>query len=295
MINKNLFHNLLNFVLPAFLVCLSLSVFSGNAQAAIGADYNIICGETPSGERVSCNMSTQQCILCVYETTSGCFFGACAYRKERLAYHCINRSSAVPRNCQPAPAGGISGDQDTKLFDWPIAKSHVEGINCVTENLMAMYGSTCYSCEIVETLASAFIRAAAKAYEVSREAGNAILVVGMILWIGFFVLKNISSFTTVEPMKMIQDLLMQLFKVLLAFVIVNSGIPTILHYTMEPIMLAGTDFADAIVSANAGINIQATQENLEKLRQEREERERQERLETLKKLGFDVEKYGDAL
>ena len=82
------------------------------------------------------------------------------------------------------------------------------------------------------------------------------------------VLKNISSFTTVEPMKMIQDLLIQLFKVFLAFVIVNSGIPTILHYTMEPIMLAGTDFGSAILTANVGINYELTQENFEELQGE---------------------------
>ena len=117
-----------------------------------------------------------------------------------------------------------------------------------------MYTSTCYSCEIVETLVSAFTKAAAKAYQVSREAGNAILVLGMILWIAFFVLKNISAFTTVEPMKMLQDLLVQLFKIFLAFVIINSGIPTILHYSLEPIMNAGTDIGSTILAANTGIN-----------------------------------------
>jgi len=120
---------------------------------------------------------------------------------------------------------------------------------CITSNFIASYTSTCYSCDIVKTLSSAFIRAAAKAYDVSREAANAILVVGMILWIAIYVLKNISSFTTVEPRQMVQGLLVQFFKIFVAFTIINSGIPTILHYTMEPLMLAGTNFGDAILSS----------------------------------------------
>ena len=55
------------------------------------------------------------------------------------------------------------------------------------------------------------------------------------------------GFLQTVKLKMIQELLVQLFKIYIAFVIINSGIQTILHYTMEPLMLAGTDFADAIL------------------------------------------------
>lgn len=235
----------------------------GNFAFALG-EYTIVCGQTTNGSPINCNMSTHRCYRC--KTKKGWFV------KKRIIYNynCINRSAEVPKGCEATTAGGLTGDQDVKIFWIKRDKAHVEGKNCVTKNLMSMYSSTCYSCEIVETLASAFIRASAKAYDVSRQAGNAILIVGMIIWIGLFVMKNISSFTTVEPMKMIQDLLVQLFKIFIAFVIVNSGIPTILHYTMEPIMLAGTEFGDAILNANIGVNRSATEESQEALRKEQE-------------------------
>ena len=123
---------------------------------------------------------------------------------------------------------------------------------CITSTFIESYTSTCYSCDIAKTLASAFIRAAASAYEVSKEAANAVLVVCTILWIGIYVLKNITSFSTVEPRQMIQGLLVQFFKIFIAFAIINSGLPTILHYTMEPLMIAGTDFGDAIIQTAPG-------------------------------------------
>lgn len=239
------------------------------AQAALSNNYTVVCGQSPNGQPVECNLSTHACYLC--ERTVGIY----PVRKIVQDYRCLNRSADVPNRCSRANSGGLSGNSDWKLGLAKVAPLHQEGQNCITENLMAMYAATCYSCEIVETLASAFIRASAKAYQVARQAGNAILVLGMILWIGLFVLKNISSFSTVEPMKMIQDLMVQLFKVYIAFVIVNSGIPTILHYTMEPIILAGTDWGDAIISANVGVDRSLTKVMQQELQQE-QQRKREE-------------------
>lgn len=231
-----------------------------DANAALG-NYTIICGQTTGGQPINCNMETHRCYSC--KKAKGLLVRTITYE-----YQCLSRSAPVPRKCEISNTGGMVGNSDVRIVGLKMAGLHREGSNCVTENFKAMYTSTCYSCEIVEILSSAFIKAAAKAYQVSREAGNAILVVGMILWVAFFVLKNISAFTTVEPMKMLQDLLIQLFKLLLAFVIVNAGIPTILHYTLEPIMNAGTDFASAIIAANTEVNTELTAANQAELEQE---------------------------
>lgn len=222
-------------------------LLANTAFAALSNDYSIVCGQTSGGQPVNCNLSTHRCYICAVVVSSAWV------QSTRTEYRCLNKEAETPKNCKVSNTGGVSGNSDVRIMGLKIKGLHKEGQNCVTENFKAMYTSTCYSCEIVETLASAFIKAAAKAYQVSREAGNAILVVGMILWIGLFVLKSISAFTTVEPMKMIQTLLIQLFKVFLAFVLVNVGIAPILHYTLEPIMNAGTDFADTIIAANTGI------------------------------------------
>ncbi len=221
------------------------------ALAQIGSGFVIQCGVL-NGKPVNCNQATHRCLKCQEER--GWFLDKTTY----TIYNCVSKTAPIPRNCTMTQAGGTEGDVDRDLFFGLLNISHKEGFNCITSNLKNMYSSTCYSCEIVQTLAAAFIKAAARAYDVVRQAANAILVIGIVLWIGLFVLKNISAFTTVEPMKMLQDLFTQLFKVLLAFVIINSGISTILHYTLEPIMMAGTDFGDAIITSTVGINESAT-------------------------------------
>lgn len=230
--------------LVAFL--LALFIFSGTA-AALDDDYTIVCG-TVGNQPVNCNMGTQRCYLCVVK--SGNFL----LKTETEVFRCLSKDAKVPWRCSSSSIGGISGSSKTKILGLRISGLDKQGQKCITSNLKAMYGSTCYSCEIVETLSSAFIKAAAKAYQVSREAANAILVVASLIWIAFYILKSVSSFTTVEPRKMIQDLMIQFFKIYLAFVIINSGIQTILHYTLEPIMNAGTDWGSAIIAANTGVS-----------------------------------------
>ena len=232
--------------------------FAGVAQADLNSGGSIICGLATNGDPIYCPRETSYCYLCEEEIRYYIF----NIKEHKTEYRCLSKTVPVPKNCTRADSGGKTGEGYTSIFGFlELSSSRDKGQMCVVDNFKTIYFSTCYSCEIVSVLISAFIRAGAKAYEVSRQAGNAILVVALILWIGFFVLKNISSFTTVEPMKMLQDLLVQLFKVFLAFVILNSGIQTILHYTLEPIVMAGTDFGSVILSSTTGVNAEATNKN----------------------------------
>ena len=238
-IHPKMINNLLKLCI-CIVFCLLLN--SPNVLAAIG-DYSMTCGKTANGQAVNCNTSTHQCIQCEEHTHPKGF----RWAGDRVThpFYCRNKGVRIPSNCSRSNKGGLEGEAHTQVLLWRVAKD--EGNECITSNFLSMYTSTCYSCEIVETLSSAFVRAAGKAYNVSRQAGNAILVVGFLIWVSIFVLKSISSFSTVEPRQMIQTLMVQLFKVFIAFAIINSGIQTILHYTLEPIMLASTDFADAIM------------------------------------------------
>lgn len=234
--------------LALFITMLACVINPNSANAAIG-DYTMTCGKTPLGDPVSCSTDKYNCVVCTEHSTP---WGLrWVYDEEKRVFYCRNKDLKVKGNCSVTTTGGLEGESETNFLIFTVDQD--AGYECVTNNFLSMYTSTCYGCEIVETLASAFVRAAAKAYNVAREAGNAILVVATIIWIGIFVLKNISSFTTVEPRQMLQQLMIQLFKVFIAFVILNSGIQTILHYTLEPIMLFGTDFADAILVGTATV------------------------------------------
>lgn len=240
--------------LAVFQVCHTPAAYAGKLS-----EYEIICGNTND-----CNMETSSCIKCEYKVTY--------YLRSRTwyEYHCVNKGVTSAKSDEgdwatlgflgiqtPLPVqnkgctdtagrGGKIGDVTTTTLG-VFKKDDNLGYNCVTDNLRRMYHSVCYSCVIVEVLISAFVKAGSKAYDVSRQLANVILVVATILWLAMYVLKSVSSFSTVEPMKMIQDILIQLFKVFVAFTIVNAGISTIVYYTVNPIINTGTDFGMAIL------------------------------------------------
>lgn len=267
-----------------FISVLLLSLIAFKTYAATDNDKNIIiCGHTSQNKPVNCDLRTHYCLKCdkgllgqIGELVFKRLWGTLTLdskhnlfynETEMTTYTCKSKGSFyIPSGCEISNIGGESGQTRHSVLGLPIWTTL--GHECVMNNIKQMYTRSCFSCEIVETLASAFIKGSAKAYDVAREAANVVLTVCMLLWMGWFVLKNISSFTTVEPMKMLQDLFVQLFKVLVAFTIINSGISTILHYTLEPLMLAGTDFADAIVATTVQIDPQKSENIAEAMKEE---------------------------
>lgn len=271
-----------------------LSLFA-TATQAFGADKGkvILCGHTARGTPVECNLDSNICVLCskslwqqMGESVQGTAAalnplwaaGAAVWhfftgrdvdadpahhnvlynKSETSIYTCQAKSASIPKGCSVSVIGGVSGETRTSALFGLITLKTESGNECNFNNIKTVYLSDCFSCQIIETLTSAFIKAAAKAYDVSRQAANVILFVGMLLWLGFFVVKNVSAFSTVEPMKMLQDLFIQFFKALVAYVVINAGISVILHYTLEPIMLAATNFADTLIVSTVDIDTAET-------------------------------------
>ena len=241
-------------------VLFSLVSFSARAAEKLMSDGKILCGYTNGkngGEEVMCSITSQKCLICTEyksddaSTAVGRAFqwvGRQVTARKIEVYYCKDMNAPVGEDCQIAMSGGLKGDEWRESIGGLFKSGHIDGDKCIVYNYFIKYGS-CYGCTVVQTLTSAFVMAASKAYTVSKQAGNAILLVGMMIWLAFFALKNVSSFATIEPMQMLQQFLVQCFKVILAMVILNSGLETILHYTLVPIMKTGMDFADTI-SAN---------------------------------------------
>ncbi len=255
-------------------VVLLISMFCLYAKPALSVwgDYTILCGITGTGSPVKCNIGEKECIVCLVkaidtDSNSGGilgrgirFIGSLVYQKETNVYHCIDYGSSYSRyegSCQPSIKGGTKGESKTRVLAWEVDRE--DGHECIPENFHSIYTSSCVSCDVVATLSSAFVKAGGKAFNVSKHAANAVLLVGLIIWIGLYILKNIASFSTVEPRQMMQGLMIQLFKVYIAYVIINTSIATILSYTLEPIVTAGTDIATTIL-ANSGIDKQMSYE-----------------------------------
>lgn len=123
-----------------------------------------------------------------------------------------------------------------------------EEYECPTmDKLRERYQSKCFACQIVKVLIASFMQAASMVYDVSRDAGVKLLVIGAALWTAFWALKKVSSLTSQEPMNMMNELIIMMFKVLVAYVFITAGAKALVSYAINPIMGAGADFGIAMV------------------------------------------------
>jgi hypothetical protein len=229
--------------------CLALVLCAGfafSARAGKLSEYSIVCGSTPA-----CSMSTSACWECKFSHRS--WKTLWTVKKTWTEYICSKGTPSgldyMDSCSNTAGRGGESGDSRSEFLGFTYDQE--QGYNCVTQNYKNMY-KICYPCTIVGTLISSFTQTAGNTYDVMRSLANVILVIGTVLWLAMYVLKNISAFTTAEPMRMLQDIFVQLFKVFIATVIVNAGLDVIVAYTLVPILNTGTDFGAAVLDTVGG-------------------------------------------
>ena len=227
--------------------------FSEAQAEQLMSEKKILCGYKngqKGGEEVECDIMSKACIVCT-ETKKGSGWKTAltlgAYSEKVKVYKCVSQGSSYGSSCELAMNGGLKGDAWSNHLWGLVRNAKAQGENCIVYNYFVKYAN-CYGCSVVQTLTSAFVKTAAKAYNVSVQAANVVLIVCMLIWLAMFALKNVSSFATLEPMKMLQEFFTQCFKVILAMVIINSGLRTIINYTLVPIVSVGTDIADTITA-----------------------------------------------
>ena len=121
-------------------------------------------------------------------------------------------------------------------------------IDCKTMEEYQKEYTTCYACQTVKLMLEAFMLAAGRTYDISKNAGVILLTIGSFLWVAFFVIGKISSFTNPEGPKMVNEFLIFLFKIAFAYVAINAGISVLVDYFINPILAAGADMGTTYLS-----------------------------------------------
>lgn len=140
------------------------------------------------------------------------------------------------------------------LSDDPFKYEDVDDGNCHIDKMQELYQGKCYSCVIIKTLMETFLTACSQAYDITSEAGVKLLVLGALLWMAFFVMKNVSSLSNIEPGAMMNTLMTFLFKVMVAYILITSGLGVLIKYTVNPILTAGADMGIAFMSTVSDIS-----------------------------------------
>lgn len=138
-------------------------------------------------------------------------------------------------------------------------KSNLE---CRQEKIDNIYKSGCYPCLVVKSLISAFLNGVAFLESISVEAGSKIVILGFVLWLLIYVIQQVSSFKNIEPMSMINDMLIMAFKVLGAWIVIQVGFQLVVDYVIVPFLGWGIDFGTYVLAATTtatGLDISGTQ------------------------------------
>ena len=108
--------------------------------------------------------------------------------------------------------------------------------------------SMCWYCRIVSIMTNAYLSAVDIALRSAKTIGDLILKYGFLIWLGYYILQQVSSMAPTTPGKMLQEVAIMGFKVLLATVAVRKGIPVLTTYFLDPVMLTGVDYGLAMLS-----------------------------------------------
>lgn len=143
---------------------------------------------------------------------------------------------------------------DMTVHDNSVFECHTDIAKCNIAKMQELYQGKCYSCVIIKTLMETFLNACSKAYDITSEAGVKLLVLGALVWMAFFVMKNVSSLSNIEPGAMMNTLTVFLFKVMVAYILITSGLGVLIKYTINPLLTAGADFGIAFMSVTSDIS-----------------------------------------
>ena len=117
----------------------------------------------------------------------------------------------------------------------------------------------CWYCNIVSTMTNSFLTAVAESNGVVQTLALLILRYGFLIWLAYYILQQVSSLAPIKISKVLQDILMMGFKVLLATLAVRQGIPLLTEFFIDPVMLLGVDYGQEMLDGLMEANIGTTQ------------------------------------
>ena len=97
----------------------------------------------------------------------------------------------------------------------------------------------CWSCQVVLTLMQGLTSAAQTLYSAIRSISETVLLYGGAIWIACYFLKTLGSFAAQTPGKVLDGLMVFIFKWALCYAAVTSGLDGIVEYIVQPLLDIG--------------------------------------------------------
>ena len=126
----------------------------------------------------------------------------------------------------------------------------IDGVmrGCVPLPAKLAEARSCIFCPLFKTIFNAAQNMSTKAYSKLADPLANVMLIGFSLVIAFMVLKNVSSFTKQDAPKFVTELLVNMFKVLIAFYMLKNA-NIVYGYIIGPVLKAGFEFGTSLLFA----------------------------------------------
>lgn len=108
---------------------------------------------------------------------------------------------------------------------------------------------SCIYCPLFKTIFNAAQSMSTKAYDKLAGPLADVMLIGFAIVIAFMVLKNVSSFTKQDAPKFVTELLVNMFKVLVAYYMLKNA-DIVYSYIVGPVLKAGFEFGSGLLFAS---------------------------------------------
>ena len=105
---------------------------------------------------------------------------------------------------------------------------------------------SCIFCPLFLTIFNAAQTMATNSFQILANSLSYVMVLGFAIFIAFLVLKYVSAFTKQDAPKFTNEIFIQAFKVIVAFILLSNGV-YIYNLVVGPVLSAGLEFGSALL------------------------------------------------
>ena len=174
----------------------------------------------------------------------GCSYsveGDCTGKRDPSQWTSLSEEAAASKHVENPPSG-IQMDYTQE------GMPSYDATTCDFHNFM-LENDECLFCPLFKVLFNTAGSLAQKTYNALKDALVAVVIVAFAIWIAWYVLKQVSALEVKKPSKMIQEILVQAFRVLLVVLILKASYGQILKLTIDPIFNTGMNYVQTVTGA----------------------------------------------
>lgn len=172
------------------------------------------------------------------------FCGGCSYDVQK----CQNKAGAQEWE-ELSPEASLIKQQAaaTGMATAPIdmGEQIMAMVGCSLESFLSEHTS-CWFCPMFKVLFNTASILAEKAYKALAVSVISVVLVAFAIWVSVVILRHIAAVEVKDPRKMLQEIMLQAFKVFMVVAILKISFYQVMHLTLEPVFNTGMAFVQAI-------------------------------------------------